>query len=621
MSYFRKSGVIVFLGLCFMGGALFSQSDKPEASPAQASGAQAGQQKTPVLKVKSRLVIVNVVARDKDGHVVTDLEANDFRLIEDGRPQKISVFAFQHPGGGAPITDSGPALPSNVFTNKPKFQPASALNIVLIDALNTTFLNQAYVRVEMVKFLEKLPPGQPIAIFAMGRKLRLLQDFTTDLTQLKKVIQTIKGEGSPVLMSPTGTAEVPMTLQGIADQIAADFAPQLRAQIQDFADQAVSDLSDLRVNYSLAALSALARMLAGYPGRKNLFWLSESVPFGIFPDAKVGLRSIKNQADDSRAQMSAESAPNIRNGAAHQREYVDQLALLSNLMADAQVSVYPIDARGLVGGAFFNVGNNVSGQGQSGGLMMKMEGQQAEELFQAHYNMRDIAEKTGGLAYYNRNDLDNAIRQGMDDGATYYTIGYYPDGKAWKGEFRKIQISVNRSGVKLRHRAGYYAVDRAEFERRHPEQRNLDLAGALNPDYPIATSVQFQAMVVPPELGQSQVRINIAVAPSQISFTLEPDGLRHGQVDCAARIFSARDIDHPVQTVATKVNAALKPDVMAKINSSYFPCQLTVELPPGHYFLRLAVRETATGLMGTANAEVTVPGIDEKSKSADNAKH
>jgi VWFA-related protein len=612
---------MALLVLLLVTGTVLSQSDSPNTAASQAKGTQTSQDTTPVFKVKSRLVVVDVVARDKDGHVVTDLEANDFKLTEDGHPQKISVFTFQHPGGGAPIVESAAALPSNVFTNRPRFQPASALNVVLIDALNTTFLNQAYVRIEMVKFLEKLPPGQPIAVFAMGRKLRLLQDFTTDLTQLKRVIGTIKGESSPVLGNPTGTSEVPMTLQGIADQVAAEMAPGLRSQIQDFADQAVSDRSDFQVSYSLAALSSLARMLAGYPGRKNLFWLSESVPFGIFPDANAGIRSIKGQGDDARAQTSSESAPNIRNGASHLRQYVDQLTLLSNLMADAQVSVYPIDARGLVGSPFFNVGNNVSGQGQSGGLAMKMEGKQAEELFQAHYNMRDIAEKTGGLAYYNRNDLDNAVREGMEDGATYYTIGYYPEGNAWKGEFRKIQLSVNRPGVKLRHRAGYYALDRAEFEKRHPEQRNLDLAGALNPDYPIATSVQFQAMVLPPEQGKKLVHINFAVLPSQISFSLEPDGLQHGQVDCAARVFSAKDIDHPVQTVANKVNAALKPDVMAKIKNSYLPCQLEVELPPAHYFLRLAVRDTATGLMGTANAEVTVPGADEKDKSAHSGKH
>lgn len=612
----QLSNQFILLSLLLIAGTLYSEADKPEAASPQTGGTQASQNTPPVLQIKSRLVIVDVVARDKDGHVVTDLQADDFKLTEDGHSQKISVFTFQHPGGGAPIVDSGPALPSNVFTNKPKFQPASALNVVLIDALNTTFLNQAYVRIEMVRFLEKLPPGQPIAIFTMGRKLRLLQDFTTDLTQLKKIIETIKGEGSPVLNSPTGTAEVPMTLQGIANQITAELDPQFRAQIQDFADQNVSDLSDMRVTYSLAALSSLARMLAGYPGRKNLFWLSESVPFGIFPDAKVARKS-----GDSRAQISMDSAPSIRNGPANKREYVDQLTVLSNLMADAQVSVYPIDARGLVGSPFFNVGNNVSGQGQSGGLAIKMEGQQAEELFQAHYNMRDIAEKTGGLAYYNRNDLDRAVREGMEDGATYYTIGYYPEGKAWRGEFRKIQLSVNRSGVRLRHRAGYYAVDRAEFEKKHPEQRNLDLAGALNADYPVATSIQFQAMVVPPELGQTKVRINYAIAPSQISFSLEQDGLQHGQVDCAVRVFSTRDVDHPVSTVATKVNAALKPEVMANINKSYFPCQLTVELPPAHYFLRLAVRDTATGLMGTANAEVTVPGAEEKTKSADGSKH
>ncbi len=77
------------------------------------------------------------------------------------------------------------------------------------------------MRTEMVKFLEKLPQGQPVAIFTLGRKLHMVQDFTTDLTALKRVINAFKGQSSPLMQNPTGTSEVSMVPQGIAAQVLA----------------------------------------------------------------------------------------------------------------------------------------------------------------------------------------------------------------------------------------------------------------------------------------------------------------------------------------------------------------------------------------------------------------
>src|SRR5215469_3480040 len=227
---------------------LWAQSDSVQAAD-QRPAESPVEKTTPtsVLKARTRLVIVDVLAHDKKGQIVTDLQASDFKLREDGKEQKISVFAFQHPGAVPVQSAESESLALNVFRNAPRFRPNSALNVILLDGLNTTLLNQGYVRSQMVSFLEKLPQGQPVAIYALGKKLRLLQDFTTDLTELKKVIQAFKAESSHVLKSPTGTPEVPMTLQGIADQIAKEFSPELRQQMQNFAQETSSNQMDFRI--------------------------------------------------------------------------------------------------------------------------------------------------------------------------------------------------------------------------------------------------------------------------------------------------------------------------------------------------------------------------------------
>jgi VWFA-related protein len=573
------------------------------AAPASTSPTQEPGASNTVLKVKTRLVIVDVIAQDKKGQPVTGLQQSDFKIREDGKPQSISVFAFQHPVPEVAASRPQPEIPApNVFRNVPRFQTNSALNVILLDALNCTLLDQFYVRDEMVKFLEKLPQGQPVAIYALGRKLRLLQDFTTDLTELKRIVRLFKGESSHVLNNPTGTAEVPMTLQGFADQLTKELDPEIRIQIQNFAQEDTSNRSDLTVAYTVSALTSLARMLAGYPGRKNLIWITESIPMHMF----AGSYQPKIEQQGSNL---VRVLPDGQSEVRTRRSYDSQLALVANLFADAQVAVYPIDARGLIGSPFYNVANNVSGQGAMGGLAMETEGRQAESLFEAHSTMQELAQETGGKAFYNRNNIDSALLGDMKDGSTYYTVGYYPENKDWNGKFRKIQVSVERHDVKLRYRLGYYAIDRAEYGKEHPQQRDLDFSQALDPNAPVATALQFEASVVPPSANENKVLLRFGIDPHLIYFETNADGLRHGEVDCAARVFSPKNIDHPVKTEAARIQAQLKPEVYEKISRTWFPCELKLDLPAGTYYLRLAVRDNLTGLLGSLNAQVVVPAL------------
>jgi len=181
------------------------QAAAPGASsaPAQAqatSGAQTSEQKpTPVyesatvLKSITRLVVVDVVATDRNGAVV-DLKGDDFTVLEDGKEQKIRVFNFQQPhslpAGGPAL--ALPKLPENVYSNAARYSASSALNVVLLDALNTNLPHQAYVRDQMIRYLEKMPEGQPVAVYALSTKLTLLQDFTDDPAVLKKVAKELK---------------------------------------------------------------------------------------------------------------------------------------------------------------------------------------------------------------------------------------------------------------------------------------------------------------------------------------------------------------------------------------------------------------------------------------------
>ena len=78
--------------------------------------------------------------------------------------------------------------------------------------------------------------------------------------------------------------------------------------------------------------------------------------------------------------------------------------------------------------------------------------------------MKELADRTGGRAFYNTNDIKNAVRQAIDDSKVTYTIGYYPEDATQDGKFRQIQVKVDRAGTNVRYRKGYFAMRPASLD-------------------------------------------------------------------------------------------------------------------------------------------------------------
>jgi VWFA-related protein len=565
-----------------------------QAAPAAAAPAQAEEKEqrpapvyesATVLKSITRLVVVDVVATDKDG-AVADLKQDDFSVLEDGKEQKVRVFNFQQPHatatGAVAVAVSKP--PENVYSNVARFSASSALNVLLLDALNTNLPHQAYVRDQMIRYLQKMPEGQPMAVYMLSTKLRLLQDFTDDPEALRKVAKEIKGSVSPLQDNPAGGPDVELLPAGVADS--SMMPEEMFSAMQSFEQERVAFQTDLRLTYTLNALTTIARALSGYPGRKNLIWISEAFPLSIDPNME----------------LTGDTFAGTRN-------YGPQIAAAADSLIDAQIAMYPIDARGLVPSSMFDASN--SGRDKFGrsmsrpGRMATAISNESAQLQNVHGAMQEMADRTGGRAFYNTNGIDSAIRKSIEDGSTYYTLAYYPENKNWNGKFRKIHVKVNRSGVKLRYRLGYYAVDPMLFAEKNQKQQDSAFALALSPDSPIATGLPFNALVMPPaEAAPKTVRVNFGVDPHAISFERLPDGLQHATLECTVQAFSAKG--KLVRGELTTVKAALKPDTFSKVMQDTFPCQQSIDLEPGNYYLRLGVRDSRTGLIGTTNAKVAV---------------
>ncbi|HLW52072.1 MAG TPA: VWA domain-containing protein [Candidatus Angelobacter sp.] len=505
------------------------------------------------LRSSTRLVVVDVVVSDARNQPVGGLTADDFTVLENGVQQKISDFSFQHPGEAQ--SQPPRSLPPNVVSNAPAFK-SGMLNVILFDSVNGEFASQAYAKDQLVRFFSTARLDSPVALFALESRLRLLQDFTTDTAALKSAIEKYKQTAQAAQTESFESRESPFATKG-------DYHTDER-----------------NIETTLNQLNALSKILAGYPGRKNLIWLSESFPLDLYPDSV--LPAGVSVADVTPVAGIGGKAPggfqNMVAGGAF-KDFAAQVKKLAESMMAAQVAVYPVDAAG--------VGKN--------------------DHLASQHTANDLAERTGGKAYHNTNDLSGSMRSGIDDGSTYYTLAYYPENKKWDGQFRVIQIKSSRPGVSLRYRLGYYAIDPEKTRKEDADRVTEDFSRSLQVDSPTATSIRFQAGVIPPasQTG-NKVLVNFAVDPRTLHFNRTEDGMEHASLSCTVWAYG-KDKEKPIMSHGDTSKADLKPDVYEQMMKQYYPCKQELELKPGSYTLKLGVLDRNSNLMGTTTAQVVVP--------------
>jgi len=164
----RATLAIVF----FIGASFIATAQTPVTPPDPDQG-------TYTLHVDSRVVLIDVTVTDSDGNPVRGLTQSDFRISDDGHPQKLGSFEV-HVESSSPVTATAAKGP-NVFSNDSLLHLPSTVNVILIDTTTIQLIDQMYLYDQLTKFVEKLPAGQPVAIFhRAGQATLLLQNFTSD---------------------------------------------------------------------------------------------------------------------------------------------------------------------------------------------------------------------------------------------------------------------------------------------------------------------------------------------------------------------------------------------------------------------------------------------------------
>lgn len=460
---------VVLATLCILVAAV-SHRHRLSATPAP--------QEQPVLRVSIRLVQVNVVVETRDGRPVTGLTVDDFSLWDSGRPQKISFFSVQ---SSQSLPKALPPLPSGTFTNRLEEHagaPAS-VTVILLDGLNTHFEDQAYAKKQIIKFLEQIQPKDHVALYTLGPNLRVLHDFTTDSESLVAALQSYAGkeshevEASEPAPEPVAVTVITPNVGNAPTQSSTSLTP-ITVGLEDYLRQTQQQSADWysmdRTLRTLDALKTIARRLSHIPGRKNLIWVSSSFPFTI-----------------------GSGTANAQNVVRGQRSFGPEIERAEQLLNDANLAVYPVDARGLVG--TFGVNTNLSAS-RSVSARQPSSNPTIEGLGQLTPTidtMEELAGETGGRAFYGTNDIMGSIRRALDDSTLTYTLGYYPADTKWDGKFHELKVRVRHSGAKVLCRRGYFAVPEGKLGGQEEEKAMLEAAAEPLDATAIGLTVQESA--------------------------------------------------------------------------------------------------------------------------------
>jgi VWFA-related protein len=591
-------------------GAVNPGGGAAETSTAPAASAANVPPVGPVFHAQSRLVVVDVSVSEHD-KPVEGLERGQFHVFESGHEVPIASFEENEPPPSVKIAEA-PVLPPDTYSNVPVYPEASAVNVLLLDALNTPTGDQEQARKQMIAYISTIKPGTALAIFTLSSRLRMVTGFTTDMAKLRQALEDKKlNQRSSADVGANASETMSSTLDQAASGIATSNDPGTRwlvGQITQFAADTQAYETDQRVMMTLNALSELARYLAAVPGKKNLIWFSGSFPISLSPDAMLS-----TQMKDVK-------------------DYSDDVMRTSALLSAARISVYPVDARGLMMSQTVSADYNPSMPmiQSAPGTINRDNSQFSEQNSQEQNTLSTIAAETGGRAFVNGNGLKETVAKIVADGSSYYSVSYVPPEEAGgkhPDEFRKVEVKVDGGKYQLSYRRGYFTGQGDET----PSSSGTvpaDVTSAAVLGAPPATQILFQAKILPegdpgiagplPDKNPKDnptsafkgaphpYVVDLGVPPGELDFTQGAGGARTAQLAIALVAYNreGQAVNSLGQQFALSLTAAQYGGLAA--SGKGIPVRVMLDLPAGANVVRAVVYDPSTAKVGSLEVPVAV---------------
>lgn len=542
----------------------------PQPSPSPSPSPEVADE-IDVVKISTNLVQVDAVVTDKSGKRVTDLRADEVEMLEDGKSQKVTNFAYienevKKAVKPAPVVKKVDPLAAPQVDAKPRYEDIKRTVALVVDDIGLSFESAYYVRRALKKFVdEQVQDDDLVAIIRTAGGIGTLQQFTTDRRMLYAAAENVK-------WNPRGLARI-NAVPSI--DLAPDVAPPGGTGITPDAD--VDEFrEDVFTAGTLGALRYVVKGLGELPGRKSLVLFSDG--FTMF---------------------TSDSLTNIRIVAALQG-LIDQ----ANRSA---VVIYTVDARGLQ-----VLGLTAADSGGDFTRMQEALSKRRADFNDAQQGLDFLAANTGGFSIKNSNDINNGIKKVMEDQQGYYLIGYRPDDTFdtpnGRTKYHHIKLKIKRPGdYKVRMRDGFYGITdekRAAIAQTPQQQIRNALASPFG-----ASGVQLKltSIFANAETG-SFVHSYLHVKASDLTFTTEPDGAHKAMFDIV--VVSYGDNGMVLEQMGQTRQLSIKDKQFQDFLNNGFVYNIRLPIrKAGGYQLRTAVRDRASSRVGSASQFIEVPDI------------
>jgi VWFA-related protein len=553
----RRIRVWVIAAVLTASAPLHSASSAPSAS----SSAQ-----QPTFRSGTRLIVQTVTVKDRDGKPLEGLTAKDFVVTEDGEPQTVAFVEYQRIDGSSEqqlATSAATSAPSRSASSAPSAsssQPQSNLDaryrdrrlvVLYFDqtALPPPDLMRAFSAARSYVGMQMQPQDLLAVMTFEGGGVRIRQEFTDDRAKLNEVILRIIA----------------------GNDLDGDGIPDATDDIGTAFGQDDAEFSILNTDRQLSALQTAVGMLRPFPEQKSLVYFASG----------LRLNGIDNQA---------------------------QLRATINAAIRSNVSIFPVDARGLVATAPLGDASRPS----PGGIGM-LTGRLAENQMTGFQRSQDtlygLAKDTGGKALFDYNDLSVGIAQAAAAITSYYIIGYYSTHTALDGKFRRVRVSLagGRAG-ELAHRQGYFADK--EFAKFNAADRERQLEEAFMLENPI-TEITIATEVNYFQLNRAEYFVPVAVKiPGSELALARRGGASRTVIDFIGEVKD--DYGVTIQNVRDRLDIKINDETAAELARRPIQYETGFTLLPGKYVLKILARDSETGRIGTFLAPFTIPNLNRE---------
>ena len=552
-----------------LGGVLAGQQPAPAEPSPQPTAPPAAPQPPVTFRAEVNYVEVDARVLDANGAFVDGLTAKDFAVLEDGKPQQVTVFSMVNlpvERAQRPLFASKPIEP-DVTTNLTGMN--GRVYLIVLDDLHTNAQRTPLVRAAARQFIERyVAANDLVAVVHTSGRADAGQEFTTNPRLMLAAVDRFMGR---------------KVRSSTLNRIDEEYRTRQTRQQGDRIDDVDNMERGYQARISLDSMRQVSQFLGGVSGRrKALVLFSEGIDYDI--------NDVFNNRDATTI--------------------LDSTRDLIAAATRANVAVYGVDPRGLGGMALEGIEvqsfpmDNTLGIGSTSFQ---------NELRLSQDSLRVLSSETGGFAIVNTNDFGTAFQRIVDDNSSYYILGYYPTNERRDGRFRKIEVKVpGHPEARIRARKGYVAARGRvpETKPAGPNDPTPELRNAMSSPLPLSElPMAATAAVFKGPQPNGSVVVSALIGGGTLPL-VEKDGNFHNNLELA--VVAVNQSGKTFSGGRNTLDLNMKPDTAKRAAAFGFRVISTLDLPPGRYVLRVGARESNTKKAGSVSYDLEVPDFGKE---------